>query len=804
MVSMNCLINLWLRALQGAIPHSRPRAYVDDVSTTIIQSDVQTLAADLQKVDTVSNAFVPSFGGKVNQGKCFSFGHKGVAGCIRPGMEHCDEFRLVGGSFVFRETDHVTPAQLELRRLEKWMHAVTRARHLPVSLRDRCGCFSRARTQFTWGTGAHMLAVNRTHEDAITKLRSAVLRCLLRRDQYQVSPALFLTLLVPPSLNPHCCRVVDGLVMFWRVMWATQRFNVFRVLFNSPNVTARDGPIARLRQIDSLPVFQGVVTDMFRRSQHELGPWLHHVQDVWRKSQWTRGARDRPSFRGIQVGIKRRETLALLNQLETDATTHRGVQADLAQENARARAAVLRLLLTGGLLTQDVVTRHKFQRNTDCDCQVGGPQTVDHISWHCAHYDQLRAPVAHLRRRLRHAQPCFVYATIVTEPDADLTPHVRVVESTLVDVWQQHIQNYISGDFARPGDGPPPDNGGSANNSVPRTVADGIHENGHFIRGAPQGGVFCVKCGKHVTEVRHRRLKISSTKCKQAQIPEHHWLSSPNYSSNPHRLLALFLDMRSHCGKHDLAWDGSVSRSEPHGHISCLRCHATWTWRDRHNMKRRDCVGHRRERTPSRWMSMKAAERDAGAAIQILSQQNPGDALSAPHDVDASQSRVCNGPSTGAISTILPSTPAPRRRIVGKAKVSQAGLRSSQSGVSPSHNLLSSSSSLSGGHMQMILLFRACRFSSLMTWASFLSPFRVTWHRVGCPGQGKLQGHPGASQRLRTRPASRASRASRASCALSRRDARDACHASTCAARDARDGGWAGDFLIFCDSARRK
>ena len=44
--------------------------------------------------------------------------------------------------------------------------------------------------------------------------------------------------------------------------------------------------------------------------------------------------------------------------------------------------------------------------------------------------------VAHLRRRLRRAQPCFVYATIVTQPDSDLIVHVRVVQSTLVDTWQ--------------------------------------------------------------------------------------------------------------------------------------------------------------------------------------------------------------------------------------------------------------------------------------------------------------------------------------------------------------------------------
>ena len=61
-----------------------------------------------------------------------------------------------------------------------------------------------------------------------------------------------------------------------------QRFDVVGVLFNSPS---RRGMVP-WQQIDSLPDFQGVVTDMSRRSQHELGAWLDHVRAVWRRSQW--------------------------------------------------------------------------------------------------------------------------------------------------------------------------------------------------------------------------------------------------------------------------------------------------------------------------------------------------------------------------------------------------------------------------------------------------------------------------------------------------------------------------------------
>ena len=417
------------------------------------------------------------------------------------------------------------------------------------------------------------------------------------------------------------------------------------MLFHSPNVTAKDGPIARLRQVDSMPEFRGVVTDMFRRPQHELGLWLHHVREVWRQAQWTRVSRDRPAFKGIQKGILRDQTLAYLRRLDHDSMSSPGETVTVAHEDARMRAAVLRLLLSGGLVTQDVVCRHRYQTKKNCDCSKGGPQTVEHVSWECAHHDGLRQPITHLLARIRRAQPCFKYATIMTEADSGLLPHLELVQRTLVDIWQSHIRQYLTGDFLCPDDGARPADSGSRD-SAQRTIADGIHENGHFIKGAPNGGIFCVKCGKFVTEVRHRRLKISRTKCKQANLPQRQWLTDPNYTSNPHRLLALFQSMRPHAGQHRLAWDGSVSRSAPHGIVKCLQCDKQWPWNNRHNMKRTPQCSQRkrrRVRTPPRWVSLRAVDTDYDTAVAVLQRVNAN-----AHDAPAS---------------------ARRRRIRGKTKV---------------------------------------------------------------------------------------------------------------------------------------
>lgn len=58
---------------------------------------------------------------------------------------------------------------------------------------------------------------------------------------------------------------MDGLTLIWRVMGSTRRVDTFRILFNSPALSNVDGPIARLRQVDQLPEFRGIVRNMFQR-----------------------------------------------------------------------------------------------------------------------------------------------------------------------------------------------------------------------------------------------------------------------------------------------------------------------------------------------------------------------------------------------------------------------------------------------------------------------------------------------------------------------------------------------------------
>ena len=150
----------------------------------------------------------------------------------------------------------------------------------------------------------------------------------------------------------------------------TSRSDVFHVLVHSPKVTAKDGPSARLRQVDSMPEFPGVVTDMFRRLQHDLGLWFHDVREVWRQAQYGHALLEIVLLSRGFSKVFFNQTLAYLRRLDHVSISYPGETVRVAHEDARMRAAVLRLLLSGELVTQDVVCRHHYKTKQHCDCSM--------------------------------------------------------------------------------------------------------------------------------------------------------------------------------------------------------------------------------------------------------------------------------------------------------------------------------------------------------------------------------------------------------------------------------------------------
>ena len=156
--------------------------------------------------------------------------------------------------------------------------------------------------------------------------------------------------------------------------------------FEQPQSPEFDGPASCLRQASTL----AGSTCLFEYGVQNPGKWLHDIREHWRHEQFKRVAANRLDFYGLQHGLNRDVTLKLLRTLEARV---RGVTDFLLKEELLQLASVLRLLLTGGLFTQSIVSRHKKNGPYICPCTVGGEQTVEHVSWHCSFYEELRRPI---------------------------------------------------------------------------------------------------------------------------------------------------------------------------------------------------------------------------------------------------------------------------------------------------------------------------------------------------------------------------------------------------------------------------
>jgi hypothetical protein len=614
MLAMNAITNIWVKALKHAVPACVPRSYVDDVSATVQADSKPELIRGIQTVFATSEQFVLDMGGALNTKKSFSFGNTCVANTCHPELEHKRDFRLVGGSITYRNNTQSTVTALELHKLAKWTRSIRRSRHLPVTWAERCAALMRTRSQFTWGTGSHTLCHSKNHLDLVTQTRSAIMRCLLRRDRYIANPSMYFCIIAPPTLNPLFARVVDGLLNVRRVILRSAVGRQIRNRYESLHGPETDGPASFLRQTNSLPGFIGSVDAMFRYGFEQPDKWLHDVRQIWRQEQFRRLAVNRPDFDGVQLGVNKEATVSLLKTWEAQAvSTH----DHLAKEDLLQNAAVLRLLLTGGLMTPSIDSKHRKKGATFCSCSIGGEHTVMHVSWYCAFYQNLRQPIMELFHLIIQASPCFRFATIITNQDEVLKPHIVKIQTILVAIWRAQIKDYVGGEtFAPPpAPQPTPQTQGAQEQPISDTVNTAVLENGHIVS-IPAGGLVCRKCGKHTAWPKHRRLKISNTPCTQAHLSEPFWTSTPGVTNNPHYNLDNFVAVCKIESQHDLAWNLETSHQKG-GKIKCLTCSTEFAWNNRHNItKQRKCTGaHARKPTPPKWISYRMYREDFRTAF---------------------------------------------------------------------------------------------------------------------------------------------------------------------------------------------
>ena len=585
-----CLSNLILASLVGAwqeflgqqVPQVSCRSYADDLSITTSHHEPAQMREDVIQAHQHTRRFVDLTGGHINCDKSFSFGHQSLKGSVPSLPNHEQHFRLTGGTV--KMSQKACWSQLEQSRATKWNRTVNTIRHLPVGWFTKVTCVQRAMPQLTFAQGTHQLHVGR---DQVRHLRADVIRCLLDQDFYIASPWAVFALIAPPSLEPEFALQNAALSLLKRVLSSHCKAQAFRERLETSRDTC-DGPYARAAQLNASSIYGPVVNDILQQRQFPPSR-RHDLRERFRSKVWEVLSQDRPQhFAGCHNGIQRKLTISLITVWthkadELQALIGAGF-SDLPCPalDPRVRLKVLRLLLVGGLMSPEADHRHR-RRAGQVSCKCGAVPTLYHISWECPLYQAQRLPALHALPAPLHVLPaCFSHCTIVPAGFSIDNEQLHKLQSSLVSVWQSHIEDWTSSpDIAIVQPEP-------SVSEVPAPSPHPVARRGHILRPTSSGGMFCAKCGLQTKFIKHIRLKKLSKPCRNADLAEDQWLTQPGRMSGESRLNDLLAHLRGSLnnGGHILTWNRLVGKDPQdrnnYGEFDCFRCKRLWPWKVRH------------------------------------------------------------------------------------------------------------------------------------------------------------------------------------------------------------------------------
>ena len=290
MVILNSLVACVVEA-SARLPHPALRisTYADDLSAVIRGETLQEVKNGLRAVRAVVRGYVASGCGELNDRKCFTFGDEHVNGLLRPGFQHLEDFRIVGGSLVVRD-DASFVTQLEQKRWDKWKGSIRRIRHVPLGWKQRVCMMLAIQSQATFGQGTHGLVEN---VDYLKKVRSEIMRALWKTDFYSCSPLVTMALLVPIQLDPEFGSINDGLRTVMRFMRDPVVASELSRRFALAPQCMVDGPTARLRALADSSVLAPHIRRLLQRNNFCEDEWLHGLRETWRSHLWARVSRER-------------------------------------------------------------------------------------------------------------------------------------------------------------------------------------------------------------------------------------------------------------------------------------------------------------------------------------------------------------------------------------------------------------------------------------------------------------------------------------------------------------------------------
>ena len=568
MIGLNAVVSSILEIAKVQCPEVIARTYADDVSATCVTSSTQALVHNIAKFHRIVYALEEIKFGEIATDKSFTFGHPCLKQRIQPDYKHLQNFKIVGGSFI-SEGQNSNASAVERGRFATWHATVCKMRYCPLPWRDKAKMMVATSSQATFGQGTHSPGMD---EPALTKIRSNIIRAMFSLDFYSLNPHLTFAILLPPQVDPLFCHIYQGLRTLARCLTNDTFRHDFQLLLRARPSKNFDGPVNRVRKLLKGP-FQELVLSLLNDDSLNLELWAHQLRDSWRHELLKRAAKNRPQHFHDVHNLDFRRTMMLYKELDEKALR-------TADENVFMQQGVLRRLLVGGLLTEESDSRHRKDANP-IKCPCGQDPTVLHISWICPLFSVIREPIAHID--FQALPTCTQYAALIPSNLDMSDQQIKLLQLTLVSIWQAYIRDYKSGKRNEP------------SQQVENTDIPVVDQNGHMLKPRlnSQPGVWCCKCGKYVARSKHIRLKITGQPGPQRNSTV--ILTQEGFHQSEKRLDDAFEKLQNDYNaksKHTLTWNrklGKVVGRDDEGKIDCTVCGRSWKWKDRANMRNTVC-----------------------------------------------------------------------------------------------------------------------------------------------------------------------------------------------------------------------
>lgn len=405
LVLLNGLMSVWCRAMEEKVPDAEPSVFVDDARATASRPVFLNQALDL------TMEFVDRTGQSLNAAKCSGF--TTVTTCmkrLRLGtnrLEQTFEIRSVGATLA-------THADADLgfgSRVDDARVVGKRLLGVPLPFQARAQLLE----SLVLPRALYACEVMSLPRPALAKLNVDILKALLGGRRGRHCSEIVLSLLCPGHrLDAKSACVYKRLVTAKKMLDRRQDLRVaFVQAWRTPGASWKPivGPLALIAEAFSEIGWRwvgplDVVTETGARHklvEVELPVWQYAVRKSMRMAAWRAAAARRDNLLGIEHGVNRDATMALLEGGRL------GAEKD----------GILRTILADGLWTQERKHRANMRSSGRGQCPHCCEEAVEdqaHLWWHCSAWSHIRAGYPQARAALDGGiPPCFALCGVVPE-----------------------------------------------------------------------------------------------------------------------------------------------------------------------------------------------------------------------------------------------------------------------------------------------------------------------------------------------------------------------------------------------------